>query len=188
MRRSGDIWTLSGILSESWNKFFSARWKRMASRVVAAGVLPYDTERGFLLGRETSDGSFSGFAGFREADESPRTCAAREFFEETMGILMDQADAEDVLADVEYFEFPASLPDRVFRLYMLEIPHDPAIVPEFRKRYAQLSRLRADPKFLEKDEVRWVMSRTLRRAIAGKNALRLRPEFAREMEMILLTG
>ena len=159
----------------------------MTSRVVAAGVLPYDAQRGFLLGRETSDGSFSGFAGFREADESPRTCAAREFFEETMGILMDQADAEDVLEGAEYFEFPASSPGQIFRLYVLEIPYDPAIASEFKKRYAQLSRLRADPKFLEKDEVRWVMPKTMRRAIAGKNALRLRPEFAREMEMILLT-
>ena len=159
----------------------------MASSVVAAGVLPYDVDHGFLLGRETSDGLFSGFAGFREAGESPRTCAAREFFEETMGILMDEADAEDVLVDAEYFEFPTSSPDRIFRLYMLEIPHDPAIAPEFRKRYAQLLRLKADPKFLEKDEVRWVMPKTMRRAIAGKNGLRLRPEFAREMEMILLT-
>ena len=156
------------------------------ARVVAAGVQPYDTANGFLLGRETSDGSYSGFAGFRDGEESVVGCAAREFFEETMGILMDQEDAERVLEGVEYFEFTID-EGRVFRMYMLEIPFDRDIVPEFKKRYAQLCRLGVDARFLEKDQVKWVMPKTLSRAILGKNSLKLRPEFAKEMRMILLT-
>lgn len=70
--------------------------------VVGAGVLPVfvtpENKVVFLLGQESSvpnwNGSYqwSAFAGCRKQKESDRRTAAREFVEETMGVLSDSAD------------------------------------------------------------------------------------------------
>lgn len=149
--------------------------------VVAAGVLPYNRKYGFLLGRETSDGSFSSFSGGREKEETPLGCAAREFYEESMGLIMDENDARVALKDAIFFQHDIS-PGKQFRLYILEIPFCPYLVSEFKKRYAQLLQRRVDHSFLEMDEAIWVSD--MKMLLKGKSKLKLRPEFVKTMKMI----
>jgi len=133
----------------------------------AAGVLPYNREHGFLLGRETSNGLWADFGGMCDRGESPQVCAAREFCEETMGILMDHQTAVEALDDAPYHQR-----DDRYRMYLLEIPYSKHLVSEFKKRYRQLKRLHVDSSYLEKDQARWFTVAQLKR-----DRHRLRPEF-----------
>lgn len=151
--------------------------------VIAAGVLLYNRNHGFLLGRETSNRMFGAFAGAREKDETIVECASREFYEETMGLIMDMETSRRILRDTKYYEVPIEH-GHFFRLYLLEIPYNKDIISEFKKRYTQLKRLNMSGEFLEKDEAKWVNMTKLLKAIDEKCKLKLRPDFIRAMKFI----
>jgi len=140
----------------------------------AAGVLPYHRTHGFLLGRETSNKLWADFGGQCEPGESAEECAAREFSEETMGIVLSRQEVARRLADAPYHQRSAA-----YRMYLLELPYCEKLVPAFKKRYRQLSRLGVDPSYLEKDQARWFTEAQLRRY-----RRQLRPEFRATLDSL----
>lgn len=158
-----------------------------------AGVLPYAVVPSeialsgivFLLGREhveanwTGSNSLSDFGGAPDGDEKPDEAAAREFWEETMGLLGNE---ETLLGMIKRDARPTVLPYSIGVMWLLPIPYDPELPTRFKNVHAYMMKC-ATPHptkkgfnyiascpdgWLEKTEMLWISARRLYAAAFGK--------------------
>ena len=108
----------------------------------SASITPICTVNGkimILLGRESNGYSEQGhnwdtFGGGREdADKTPKDTAIREFDEETMGVFGDMDWVRDHLLPVH-----AHLKSTDHYIYILRMPHDPAITETYNRILAKM--------------------------------------------------
>lgn len=126
----------------------------------AAGILPITwihDEAYFLLGKDSRDGSWSDFAGRSESvDRDVAACAAREFWEETHGLVVGEAKvmrlrlnpATSIMVESKTQN---GLP---FYCYITEIPFLPHLRASFQKSVSFLKN--RTKTYIEKTDVRWV--------------------------------
>jgi len=142
-----------------------------------ASVLPYGKDSAgnvyLLLGQErhapgyASSDRWSDFGGMSEADETLRAAAARECYEESMGLFGTQSELERVLN--EQLSFSATGPSGG-RHYLLRVPLNDDVVQHFSRFYhyarcsAALHSLTLphnDSGMFEKQAIRWVPLRAV---------------------------
>lgn len=124
---------------------------------ICAGVLPYAIVRQtvdnpvgilFLLGLERD--TWSEFAGHREPNEEIFESAARELWEESMGLLGSEAYLRDILVEMTPYLTPGCY------VYPLRIPYEP--LPKYFDRFYEYFLRTGLPKpkgFFEKDKIAW---------------------------------
>ena len=132
----------------------------------ASGVLPYcnfNNNIYFLLGKSRRSGRLITFSGKNnEFDTSTMETAAREFFEETLGAVMDRQSMAALLAKCPIVLTSKTPRGQPCYTYVVEVP--------FRKHYAMcFTRTRSfleaihlrSPEFLEMCDIKWVCARTM---------------------------
>lgn len=128
----------------------------------AAGILPISWVDGralFLLGKDARDGSWSDFAGRAEpVDRDKAACAAREFWEETHGLIA--SDPRSMRARLtpqnSVLLLSRTQNNLPFYCYVVELPYLPWLRATFLKTVAFL-RHRTSPRvYVEKTDVRYV--------------------------------
>lgn len=135
--------------------------------VFAAGVLPYAQVEGvtwFLIGREVygrAQNTWADFGGSRHSkSENIATCAAREFTEETLGLLMLKAEARQKLGP--FIDVKTSSSGRgYYRMYLMPIDYDPKLPGRYSTTYAYLRGIKAMKPHLEKKELMWIRAEDL---------------------------
>lgn len=141
-------------------------------QVTSAGILPFTVIKRngnrivlVLLGRERPDPSWndsdkwSDFGGKREREESVEDAAAREFFEETCGVVesLDRIKQRLTRLDFGVFRDVKISPtrDRFYRMYLL-----PVRFCQYRQLFRNvtdyLRYIDVDPKHVEKSEMTWI--------------------------------
>ena len=151
--------------------------------ITAAGVLPYARDPKtnnvfFLLCREryspgwADSGKWSDFGGHRESPhETSLQIAAREFYEESLGILCDNLQATELLLQEETTHrnlVPLNSHQRIFEMFAVPIEYDENL-PRIFKRVIQFLRFcHPNPeKWLEKTEIRWFSIQDVNRILYG---------------------
>ena len=148
----------------------------------SAGVMPYAVVDGkiyLLLGMDRRDGSWSDFGGRSEpGDASHRATAAREFYEETAGVVMVHPSAVKRLEAVtpwrsltvgknDYFMFP------------LRIAYSDDYRRSFEMTLALAEYAKMHKKFTEKTQVKWFSLETISSALSNpREDIKLRGIFA----------
>ena len=131
-----------------------------------AGLLPFARHEGFIylfLGREnvegghSASGQWSDFGGGAEFFESDEECAAREGYEETMGMFGNQGKL--LLHIKEYRIMKINLEN--YTSYVLEVPYDKTLPNRFESVYKCVKRerkslIKEKNGFFEKDRVKWI--------------------------------
>ncbi len=127
--------------------------------------MPYTVHRGrvkFLLGKEVfvpdygDSDKWSDFGGKLKSGETIKAGAAREFYEETAGCVMDLAEARQRLEEGEYlFESDLHPPKSAsFRTYLMYVPF--ADYPGmFRRTRRFLQHVGGNVSIIEKSQLRW---------------------------------
>jgi len=150
----------------------------MRAKVIGASIVPFAVEpmfghHYFLLGKERGirgwhdSGKWSDFGGgFMKADVDAEGCAAREFHEETLGVVACD-DAPEVhsisalarrLRNKEYaFRLDVWIrPGVVYVTFVIEIPFQPESRDSFRQRRHQYNIMRTTKDcYLEKTQIQW---------------------------------
>jgi hypothetical protein len=133
---------------------------------MGAGILPIADHKGeiyIMLGRETADvklkdsKKWSDFGGGAEFFESDEECAAREGYEETMGMFGNQGKL--LLHIKEYRIMKINLEN--YTSYVLEVPYDKTLPNRFESVYKCVKRerkslIKEKNGFFEKDRVKWI--------------------------------
>lgn len=163
------------------NRFFSGtktynEKKKDSFNVYSAGVLPFYTKNGkinFLLGKDP-DGKWSDFGGRSEVDDKGRwdTTAAREFYEETIGSVMD---IQTVIAKLQTKRGTLCIKDKTlngypYYMYLIKVPYKDSYRSNFRStysfiKYINFTEKKFDYKYLEKTDLQWVPLETLEQAL-----------------------
>ena len=155
----------------------------MNNQQYSAGVLPYSLDKKgnvmFLLGLDNN--GWSDFGGHCEIEDQgdPRTTAAREFFEETLGSVMNICSSNFVfykqpkpllvksrtLNGSQYFSYVVRVEFRDYRSI-------------FKKVLSYLTYVKTPLKYMEKKDIRWFTIDDLER-----ETLNLRPVFKNTYNM-----
>lgn len=91
-----------------------------------SGVLPYTLFNNsifFLLGKSRRTGRLITFSGKNMPSETPQTTAAREFFEETLGAVMDKPAMLALLPGCEHVLHSTTPRGRPCTTYVVHIPY-----------------------------------------------------------------
>lgn len=165
-----------------------------------AGVLPYAIHNGnryYLIGREhiqhgwDGSGKWSDFGGAPE-DEGPLMGAAREFYEETMGIFGTLTDVVEMLKKGKRYTVPGGY------TYMIKMKYDknvPILFERIHRYFLQCSKEHKRKKgymgipscpdgLFEKTDVKWVAEAELRQAVKTVDKT-YRSQFLRSLAYIL---
>lgn len=142
--------------------------KAAKCKITGAGILPVGYVAGkpfFLLGQEkfekgwSDSGKFSSFAGRREKGETVLQCAAREGYEESMGVLGSQ---KEILRAINGKKVKGIIKTDCHHTYVYEIPHNPILPELFANVYAYVSDAEKNSKcelgghgFFEKRAIEW---------------------------------
>lgn len=140
----------------------------------SAGILPISRFNGellVLLGRDRADGQWSDFGGRSEAEDrgDPKRTAAREFFEESMGVVLS---IEAVGARLDCSKCHTKIESRTmggqsYSMYVVGVPFFHTYGSQFLKvaRFARY--MEAKRRFLEKSEISWFNMNDLIAAARG---------------------
>lgn len=142
----------------------------------SAGILPYQVDENnqvfFLLGKD-SDGYWSDFGGKCEAKD--KNCiiqtAAREFYEESLGSILNQHSLRSMLKNQSNYKFVNSCSNAGIRYYMF-ILRIPMLKDTFRDRFQKTHNFlkfihRSSDnttigyEFFEKTDIKWISMNTL---------------------------
>lgn len=128
----------------------------------SAGILPVSRFKGellVLLGRDRVDGQWSDFGGRCEAEDrgDPKRTAAREFFEESMGVILgidgirERLDCSKCHSTIE----SRTMGGQKYSMYIVGVPFFQTYGSQFLKvaRFARY--MEAKRRFLEKSEISW---------------------------------
>ncbi|GAQ90388.1 hypothetical protein KFL_006340075 [Klebsormidium nitens] len=128
----------------------------------SAGILPVSRYKGellVLLGRDRVDGQWSDFGGRSEGEDrnDPKRTACREFFEESMGVVLD---IDAIRARLQCPKCHSLIESRtmggqVYSMYVVGVPFFHTYGTLFQKvaRFARY--MDAKRRFLEKSEISW---------------------------------
>lgn len=129
----------------------------------AAGVLPVawvDDEAYFLIGRDARDGLWSDFGGKCEkVDRDVASTAAREFWEETYGVIMDARAMRARLVPGGCIPLKARTQNsHPYWCFLVETPWTPHLRSAFAKQLAFLRGIRQTPSrvYIEKTDIAFV--------------------------------
>ena len=137
-----------------------------------AGILPiafHDGKIYFLYGRETKDykgrdsGKWSDFGGAREKNESLKTTAIREGFEETSGLFGDENSIKHLVNKKTIVKLTINN----FTTYIVEVPYDKDIPDKYDKMYKNIKKnkyylIEEHNGLWEKDKMKWVEFKNLK--------------------------
>lgn len=120
-----------------------------------AGVQPYaylGNQLYLLLGQETKDGLWSNFAGAVEEEQYYEDAAAREGYEELMGLLGSKEDIFDFIQDSIEVVYENGV------IYAFEIPFNLDLSWYFQNFYDYILKANIDQPygFFEKQSIKWV--------------------------------
>lgn len=149
--------------------------------MACAGILPYTIihdELFFLLGCETSDGSWSDFGGkseFEDAADLIQT-ACREFAEETLGSVSinNQEMRRRVLSEDTLVLQSTTYSGKPYTTYVVHIPWSPQYMIQFYKTHRFLTEhvVSTYRKYLEKFQIRWFHARDILRTSLSTHVVR----------------
>jgi len=184
---------------ESWNNSNYSNWnyKKSSRRACrySAGILPYtynlEGQCLFLLGKDT-DGDWSDFGGrceFKDYND-PINTASREFYEETLGAVMDINDCSKKLSNGNPIKIESkTLNGSPYYMYLIYIDYVNytdtfnKTLSFFKYHYSSLQQSSQTNKFIEKVNVRWVTLDTLMNCIESKTGpIPLRGVFYKTIE------
>ena len=164
----------------------------------AAGVIPFtfDVISGktlFLIGLETRDNTFSDFGGkseSRDKSSSGRPCpiatASREFYEETLGLVMGQSTTKARINQQNAVVLLSStLNKHRYFQFVIQIDFQPA-APVYFARAVAFLRARGMGKFVEKSSIKWVTFEELQELPQRQvfsHTLSLHHEFFKKLSM-----
>ena len=129
--------------------------------IYAAGVLPVcwiGATMFFLVGRDARDDTWSDFAGKCEkVDRDKESTAAREFWEESYGVLMDAKTMRARLVPGNYVELQGRTQNsHPYFCFLTEVPFVPHLRDAFRKHLAFMRQRNVHRMYLEKTDVCYV--------------------------------
>jgi 8-oxo-dGTP pyrophosphatase MutT (NUDIX family) len=160
--------------------------------VTSAGILPFAVYKRrvfFLLGREGYEPQYgesdkwSDFSGKLDAGETVEEGAAREFYQETAGCILEMAEALQRLRDNQFLLqcdlHPENRNSSSFRTYLMLVPYRdyPAI---FRRTKHFLQYVGADIGCIEKTQLNWFSYREMQDIVFdrwGADRYRRKPKF-----------
>ena len=156
----------------------------------SAGCLPFNVINGklyFLLGKDRSDGTWSDFGGRAEDfDEDVKATAAREFYEESMGVVMEYDSIVKRLRDPDCHKLLESrtMGGAKYYMYLIHCPYHPWYGGVFDRNLKLLRYVKAHRRFLEKVSISWHSADEIFRSLDGFNGkLRLRGIFESSLRM-----
>jgi hypothetical protein len=161
----------------------------------SAGILPYTFDQSgkllFLLGKD-NDNDWSDFGGRCELKDhnEPINTASREFYEETLGAVMDISDCNEKLSNGKPIKIISKTlngsPYYMFLLYVeyLDYPQTFNKTSNFLKYHYSSTSISGIHKIIEKSSIRWVTIDTLLNCIDNKdsNPISLRGVFYKTIE------
>lgn len=138
----------------------------------SAGVLPYqvqDKKAYVMLGRD-HDGRWSDFGGKSELSDNNNVqeTAAREFFEESLGSIVDVPRTRDLLRNPKGYTMITSktLSGNPYYMFMLRMPMLPDTCHDrFHSTLRYLKFINERPGVMEKTDVRWISLDTLKHCV-----------------------
>ena len=137
----------------------------VVKEIKSAGILPFAVLKKrvfFLLGKEVFEPGYAdsdrwgSFGGSLEEGESVEEGAAREFYEETAGVVMELAEVRQQLSETRYALYSDLHPEHhsSFRVYLMPVPYRdyPSM---FRRTKHFIQYIKGDIKVIEKSQLRW---------------------------------
>tara|TARA_Y100000389_G_C17369394_1_gene468148 strand:- start:7 stop:615 length:609 start_codon:yes stop_codon:yes gene_type:complete len=150
--------------------------------IYGAGILPFqihaDNEIYFLLGQD-KEGTWSDFGGRVELkDIDMEETAIREFYEETMGTVLDLDTLNSYMKNsCNYIKTNSkTLNGSPYYMYLIRIPYS-NYRDNFKKNYKFLKYINVEDKYLEKIDIRWISRDTLINSLESNDCLELRRVF-----------
>jgi hypothetical protein len=165
------------------------------NEIYGAGVLPFYINNGnifFLLGKDP-DGKWSDFGGRSESFDEGRwdVTAAREFYEETIGSVMD---TQTILTKIQNRP-NLRIKDKTqngypYYMYVIKIPYKDMYRYNFKSTFSFMKYINStsehkkfDYKYFEKTDIQWISLDTLKKSIYDDSSeYPLRSIFKRTME------
>uniref|UniRef100_A0A6C0I9M5 Nudix hydrolase domain-containing protein n=1 Tax=viral metagenome TaxID=1070528 RepID=A0A6C0I9M5_9ZZZZ len=157
----------------------------------SAGILPYtynvDGKCLFLLGKD-NEGDWSDFGGKAEYKDfnEPQKTACREFYEETLGVVLDYDDCYQKVNNGNPIKIISkTLNGSPYYMYLLYIEHHNH-TDHFNKTSNFLKYLRYNNRIFEKSSIRWFTIDTLLNCIDNKQSggpISLRGVFHKTIEL-----
>jgi hypothetical protein len=184
----------------SWNKQDYTNWnyKKYSKNIhnrYSAGILPYTYNSNgkclFLLGKD-NEGDWSDFGGRCEIRDrnDPINTASREFYEETLGAVIDINDCTEKLTNGDPIKIISKTlngsPYYMFLLYVdhLNYPESFVKTSNFLKYHYSSTNSSGLNKIIEKSSIRWVTIDTLLNCIDNRDSspISLRGVFYKTIE------
>jgi len=153
----------------------------LTTKNYAAGILPVtwvNNEALFLVGKDIRDGTYSDFGGKRERyDRNELATASREFYEETLGIIVGQKQILSRLTPETSIVVNGQTQNgNAYYMYIVEIPFFPHARAMFRKVAEFLRSKNVNRLYVEKLDVQWATMDML-------NSMTKRKVFANTLDM-----
>ena len=153
-------------------------------KTYGAGILPFSYENKgnilFLLGKDTCENTWSDFGGRAENRDFGNKIftACREFYEESMGTVLNIQQAKFLLKDKQNFTMitTKTLNGSPYYTFITRIEYKD-YYQEFLKRREFNIYAGIGDKFLEKKEIRWVTKETLLNSLDRNDLISLRHVF-----------
>lgn len=168
--------------------------KKDMNNIYSAGVLPFYVKNKnifFLLGKDP-DGKWSDFGGRSEIGDEGRwdVTASREFYEETIGSIMD---IQTIMTKLQAKKNHLKIKDKTlsgypYYMYTIKIPYKDIYRYNFKStfsfiKYTNSSEKKFDYKYLEKIDIQWISLEILKKSIDNENTeYPLRSVFKRTIE------
>lgn len=144
----------------------------MAARAYAAGILPFTRYRGkilWLIAEDVRDGTYSDFGGKAERLDAvdprmtpPEATAAREFLEETYGLVLSEQQLHAVFSTRNYLLLMSTTrAQHPYYCYVVQVPFQPHLRDIIQKLLGFFRLRNVYRTFVEKTDVRWVTTAEL---------------------------
>lgn len=136
----------------------------------AAGILPLTWVDGtamFLVGEDVRDGSYSDFGGKMERyDRNVIATACREFYEETLGCVVDIKQIRARLTPQTSILLRGRTQNsNVYYMYVTEVPYMPHLRSTFHKLLGFFRAKNINRMYVEKTDVQWVTLDMLKKMV-----------------------
>jgi len=181
-------------LYQFYTKKSDTHSKKDNINIYSAGILPFYVNNKniyFLLGKDP-DGKWSDFGGRSELSDEGRwdITAAREFYEETIGSIMD---IQTVLTKLQNKKSHLRIRDKTlngypYYMYTIKIAYKDIYRYNFRSTYSFIKYINSidkkfDYKYLEKTDIQWINIETIKKGLLDDNCeYPLRSIFKRTIE------
>ena len=157
----------------------------------AAGVLPVcwiGSQMFVLVGLDVRDGTWSDFAGkYEKRDKDIKWTAAREFFEETYGCIIDARTMRQKLDHA--IEIRGKTQNHhPFYCYIVEVPFMPHLRHTFSNQLTFMKQCNVHRMYLEKNDIMYVSLDTLYNKLALRSVFRDTLKEAREVLIEISQG